>query len=58
MLLVRCPQVMSERGERLVSERRITGMAAVLDGWLLSVACPCGQEHPVAVPRVGALPRK
>lgn len=58
MFVVRCPEVHTERGERLVTERRIVGMAAAPDGWLLTVACPCGQQHVVAVPhlRDSALP--
>ncbi len=56
MLAVRCPEVTTGRGERLVSERRIRGLVAVGDGYLLTVACPCGQEHHVAVRREVALP--
>jgi len=56
MLAVRCPEVTTGRGERLVSERRIRGLVAVEDGYLLTVACPCGQEHHVAVRRDAPLP--
>lgn len=58
MLAVRCPQVpvrVGGRGERLVSERRIRSLVAVEDGYLLTVACPCGQEHAVAVRRAAPL---
>ena len=56
MLAVRCPQVATARGARLVGERHITGMA-VLDGRrLLTVACPCGSEHVLDLGRHGAVP--
>ncbi len=45
MLAVRCPEVRTARGERLLGERHITGMAVVERRWLVTVACPCGQEH-------------
>jgi hypothetical protein len=56
MLAVRCPKVTTGRGERLVSERRIRSLVSVADGYLLTVACPCGQEHAVAVRRAAPLP--
>ncbi|HEU0102908.1 MAG TPA: hypothetical protein VFR07_11375 [Mycobacteriales bacterium] len=40
----------SARGQRLVSESAIRGFAAVPQGWRLTVACPCGQEHVVVWP--------
>jgi hypothetical protein len=55
MLAVRCPHVTTGRGERLVSERRIRSLVAVADGFLLTVACPCGEEHAVAVRRPAPL---
>jgi hypothetical protein len=51
MFAVQCPQVKGGRGQRLVTERSIRSMAAVPQGWLLTVACPCGEEHALAVPR-------
>ncbi len=54
MIAVRCPKVTTPRGERLLSERAVTSLQAVADAWLLTVRCPCGEEHPVAVRR--ALP--
>ena len=58
MLAVRCPQVATARGERLVGERHITGMA-VLDGRrLLTVACPCGSEHVLDLGRHGSGARR
>jgi hypothetical protein len=51
MIAVRCPGVTTGRGERLVSERRVRGLVAVADGFLLTIACPCGQEHHVAIRR-------
>lgn len=59
MLAVRCPQVpvvAGGTGERLVSERRIRSLVAVADGYLLRVACPCGEEHALAVRRDAPLP--
>lgn len=58
MLAVRCPQVpvvAGGTGERLVSERRVRSLVAVEDGYLLTVACPCGQEHAVAIRRAAPL---
>lgn len=52
MFAVQCPQVKGGRGQRLVTERSIRSLAAVPHGWLLTVACPCGQEHALAVPRL------
>lgn len=56
MLAVRCPEVTTTRGERLVSERRVTGLTGSPRGWLLRVACPCGHEHVVPVPRLPTYP--
>ena len=54
MIAVRCPQVTAGRGERLLTERSIRGLVAVPGGWLLTVACPCGQTHEVAIEKVAA----
>lgn len=51
MIAVRCPQVTAGRGERLLTERSVRGLVAVPGGWLLTVACPCGQQHHVPVER-------
>lgn len=51
MIVVRCPE--SQSGQRLVSERWVRSMDAVPGGFLLTVLCPCGATHPVAIPRVG-----
>ena len=51
MLAVRCPQVTTGRGERLVGERRIVGMENGLDGFVLVVRCPCGSRHDVRMGR-------
>lgn len=50
MFVVECPEGAS--GRRLVSERRISGMAAVPEGWALTVTCPCGREHLTVVRRL------
>ena len=51
MLAVRCPEVTTGRGERLVGERRIVAMENGLDGFVLVVRCPCGSRHEVRVGR-------
>ena len=52
MLAVQCPQVRTGRGQRLVSERRIVAMAGSPEGFVLTVRCPCGQQHQVRTGRV------
>lgn len=56
MLAVPCPQVRTGRGERLVTERRITALDSSPTGFVLTVACPCGRPHQVPVQRLPALP--
>ena len=58
MFVVECPQVHTGRGQRLVTESRIRSLAAEPGGWLLTVACPCGQEHEVHVPVIGPQARQ
>jgi len=55
MLAVRCPQVTTGRGVRLVGERRIVGMESGVDGFVLAVRCPCGARHEVHMGRAPAL---
>lgn len=56
MLAVPCPRVATGRGERLVTERRITALDSSATGFVLTVACPCGQPHQLHVGRLPAPP--
>lgn len=53
MFVVECPAVRTGRGQRLVTESQIRSFEAVAGGWRLTVACACGERHPVLVPRLG-----